>query len=391
MYKAIIFDLDGTLFQTDSVLVDAVNAICVQRGIVPWEREKLMGLIGEPMVEICRLVFGAALTMTEIEEIRASIRSLQQMNITQQGKLYDQTTEMLSKLREEGYQLCICSNASVQHVEKVLAHFGHRDKFEIVKTRVEGLSKSQLIKQIMDELPCSKAIMVGDRLIDIEAAAEAGCLSIGVSYGYGNKESDEADYTAHSAMEVYEIIRQINEEEKNHYDALLKKRSHSDKTILSTWNTLYVHELQELHKEPEVAEMLGIISLPEEPLQGGKNNMIFSLLDTEKKFIGIAEFFNISWKNKRAEISLVLKPAYRGQGYGYEAVCKLLDIGFGELGFHRIWLRVLEHNQKAIQCYQKAGFVQEGICREESLRQGSFRNQLQMSILRSEWLDRVSQ
>lgn len=388
MYRAIIFDLDGTLFQTDSVLVDAVNKICVQRGIVPWEREKLMALIGEPMVEICRLVFGSTLTMEEIEEIRSEIRSLQQVHISQQGKLYDHTSEMLDRLREEGYQLCICSNASRQHVEKVLAHFGHREKFKVVKTRIEGLSKAQLIKQIMDELPCSKAIMVGDRLIDIEAAAEAGCLSIGVSYGYGSRESEEADYTAHSAMEVYEIICRLNEEEKNHYENLLKKRNHPGKVSLAAWNPDHVQELRELHKEPEAAEMLGIICLPEDTLQGDKNNIIYSLLDTENQFIGIAELFNISWKNKRAEISLALKPAYRGQGYGYEAVCKLLDIGFGELGFHRIWLRVLEHNHKAIQCYKKAGFVQEGICREESLRKGSFKNQLQMSILRSEWLNR---
>lgn len=388
MYRAVIFDLDGTLFQTDSILVDAVNEICVQRGIVPWEREKLMGLIGEPMVEICRLVFGSTLAIAEIEEIRSHIRGLMQLNISQKGKLYDRTSEMLDKLQEEGYQLCICSNASVQHVEKVLSHFGYREKFKIVKTRIEGFSKAQLIKQIMDELPSSKAIVVGDRHIDIEAAAEAGCLSIGVSYGYGNKESEEADFTAHSAMEVYEIIHQINEEEKSSYKALQQRRSYSGRVSLAPWDTVYIQELQELHKEPEAAEMLGIICLPEENLRGDKNNIIYSLLDAENHFIGIAEFFNISWKNKRAEISLALQPAYRGQGYGYEAVCKLLDMGFGELGFHRIWLRVLEHNHKAIQCYKKAGFVQEGICREESLRQGSFKNQLQMSLLKSEWLNR---
>ncbi len=110
------------------------------------------------------------------------------------------------------------------------------------------------------------------------------------------------------------------------------------------------------------------------------------ILDKKEEFVGIVELFNLSWKNRRAELSIIIKYSYRGKGYGNEAIKKILDIGFGEFGFNRIWLRVLEHNTRAIECYKKVGFVQEGICREESLRMGQFKNQVQMSILRSEWI-----
>ena len=153
-------------------------------------------------------------------------------------------------------------------------------------------------------------------------------------------------------------------------------------------NVAYEHfeELVTLHLEPEVVEMLGVIALPQEIPTEDENNLTYSILDEEDRFIGIIELFNISWRNKRAEMSISIKAEHRGKGYGYEAVMQLLNIGFERLGFNRIWLRVLEHNHGAIACYKKAGFVQEGVCREESLRGGSFKNQLQMSILRSERL-----
>ena len=200
MYKTVIFDLDGTLFQTDSVFVDAVNAVCLERGVKPWDRERLIRLIGEPMVEICRRVFGEDLGFEEIEEIRAEVRKKQGIHMAERGRLYEGTADMLERLRAEGYRLCICSNGSEPHVEAVLKNFDLRQLFAVVKTRIEGLSKAQLIKQILDEVSCCNAVIVGDRSIDFEAAAEAGCLSVGVSYGYGGIECEQADYIAHSAL-----------------------------------------------------------------------------------------------------------------------------------------------------------------------------------------------
>lgn len=209
-YKTIIFDLDGTLFKTDTVFVEALCEVCAAREITPLAKEKVIGLIGEPMVDICKHIFGEDTTDEEIEQIRTEIRAIEKELLSQKGSLYDGTIDMLDKLKNDGYTLCICSNGSSHHVDNVLKAFGLTERFTVIKCRAEGLSKSQLIKQILDEMACCSAIIVGDRIIDYEAADEAGCLSIGVSYGYGGDEYEKADFSASSPTEVYPIINKVN-------------------------------------------------------------------------------------------------------------------------------------------------------------------------------------
>lgn len=108
-------------------------------------------------------------------------------------------------------------------------------------------------------------------------------------------------------------------------------------------------------------------------------------MDENDDFIGIVELYNLSWKNRRAELSIIIKSSVRGMGYGYEALNNILELGFYELGLNRIWLRVLEYNRRAIELYKRVGFVQEGINRKESFRNGQYFSQIQMSILKSEW------
>jgi AcrR family transcriptional regulator len=70
----------------------------------------------------------------------------------------------------------------------------------------------------------------------------------------------------------------------------------------------------------------------------------------------------------------------------FQELNEILEIAFLQLGMNRVWLRVIETNTKAINLYKKVGFVQEGTCRDESLRKGQFVNQIQMSILAKEWI-----
>ncbi len=326
-YKAIIFDMDGTLFKTDTVYADSIREVC--------EAREVAGL--------------------------------------------------LDKLKEEGYTLCICSNASRQHIDNVLRTFGLTDRFAIIKSRVEWLKKYQLIKQILDESMSCSAIVVGDRLIDFEAAQEAGCLSIGVTYGYGCSECDQADYTADTPLDVYQIIQSINSRAKSSCEENQRLQVPSRVSLIPV-QAAHLKDIYWMFQDEEAKEMLGIVGMPSIEDYRGKDALGYAVLDEKGGFIGISELFNISWKNRRAELSITLKPGYRGMGYGSEAIRKLLHIGFQEHGFHQIWLRVLEYNERAIACYRKLGFAEEGRCREESLRRRTHKGQVQMSILHHEWL-----
>jgi RimJ/RimL family protein N-acetyltransferase len=104
------------------------------------------------------------------------------------------------------------------------------------------------------------------------------------------------------------------------------------------------------------------------------------------KLIGNSGFFTVDWRNRSAEIGIFIGDKdYWNQGYGTEVVRLILEHGFSTLNLHRIFLRVIADNQRAIHVYEKIGFVHEGRQRQAEFHSGSYHDMLFMSMLRSEW------
>jgi RimJ/RimL family protein N-acetyltransferase len=146
--------------------------------------------------------------------------------------------------------------------------------------------------------------------------------------------------------------------------------------------------------DPEVTMFftnLGAFPISETELTGWYENVCnkkpqelhFSIFRGESAHIGGAQLKSLDWKNRSAELGIFIGEKNEwGKGYGTEATRLLTDYGFTTLNLHRIWLRVDQDNRAALRCYQKTGFVQEGIFREEVYRDGSFHDSIVMSILR---------
>lgn len=77
-----------------------------------------------------------------------------------------------------------------------------------------------------------------------------------------------------------------------------------------------------------------------------------------------------------------------GQGYGTEAAELMLWLAFERIGLHRVGLTVFSFNERAIRSYEKAGFRVEGRLREAIARDDRYWDEVQMGILRDEWLAR---
>ncbi|WII40453.1 GNAT family protein [Paenibacillus thiaminolyticus] len=77
--------------------------------------------------------------------------------------------------------------------------------------------------------------------------------------------------------------------------------------------------------------------------------------------------------NRSARIGKVLigNKSSRGKGYGTQIMQQALRIGFEELQLHRISLGVFDFNESARRCYEKLGFVQEGVTRDARRYQDS--------------------
>jgi RimJ/RimL family protein N-acetyltransferase len=102
--------------------------------------------------------------------------------------------------------------------------------------------------------------------------------------------------------------------------------------------------------------------------------------------VGHIELDVIDRRNSSARMSRVLiTDAWRGRGTGRAMVQALLELGFGELGLHRIDLVVFDFNLTAIACYEKAGFVREGHIRDARRMGDGYWSLYQMSMLEDEW------
>jgi RimJ/RimL family protein N-acetyltransferase len=113
---------------------------------------------------------------------------------------------------------------------------------------------------------------------------------------------------------------------------------------------------------------------------------IFAIETDEGVHIGNIGLHDIDWKNRNAFLGIVIgEREYWGRGYGTDAVLALLGFAFGEMNLHRIHLSVYEFNERAIRCYEKCGFRQEGCAREALFRDGRYHNGLLMAVLRDEF------
>ncbi len=109
------------------------------------------------------------------------------------------------------------------------------------------------------------------------------------------------------------------------------------------------------------------------------------IVEHEGRLLGEARLDGLNEHDGRARLAIGLyDPTKLGIGLGREAVRLVLAHAFDVLGLHRVDLRVLAYNIRAIRCYESCGFVVEGRERESALVDGTRHDDLIMGILASE-------
>jgi RimJ/RimL family protein N-acetyltransferase len=97
-------------------------------------------------------------------------------------------------------------------------------------------------------------------------------------------------------------------------------------------------------------------------LRRGWNSYAFAIDTKSGELIGDIYLVHITWRNRNAELVVrVGEKTYWDKGYGTDAISVLLDMAFCKMKLKRVYLRVYVSNRRAIRCYEKCGFVKEGI------------------------------
>jgi RimJ/RimL family protein N-acetyltransferase len=102
--------------------------------------------------------------------------------------------------------------------------------------------------------------------------------------------------------------------------------------------------------------------------------------------IGMCGLHRARPEDRGAELGIMIGDrAFWSNGYGTDTVQTMLRFAFEQINMHKVALGVFEFNERAMACYRKCGFVDEGRFREEYFQDGRYWDVVRMSILRGEW------
>jgi RimJ/RimL family protein N-acetyltransferase len=115
------------------------------------------------------------------------------------------------------------------------------------------------------------------------------------------------------------------------------------------------------------------------------DGLMWSIETLDGRLLGNVEL-RVTQRASRAEMGIAIQDKSEwSHGYGTDAVRLVLSQAFGEMELNRVELTTDEQNARAIRCYEKCGFVREGLLRGHRLIDGEFGNTVMMAVLRDEW------
>lgn len=219
--KAVLFDLDGTLFPTHKVTIPAVTEALNELHIPPVADKQIKQRIGQTSESLASsLLPGSQMHVRQqfVKIVRRNERRL----ISQEASCFPGVRGMLDELLGLGYNLGICSNGSLEYIHQVLQSCGIDHCFTWISGAVPGSTKATRLRSLLAETGVQCAAFVGDRCEDIIAAQECKLPSIGVSYGYGGEEVELATFTAQTVKEItsYVMLSEVFHNILLHIDTL---------------------------------------------------------------------------------------------------------------------------------------------------------------------------
>lgn len=186
--KVIVFDLDGTLFDTKRGIIKALNEVLSSFCIKSIDATDEDRWIGPPVRDSFKTFAG--MTVEQAEEATKKYRKIYTEKYISESTLYEGLESVLKSFINKGYHLCIATMKTSEQVTKLLSIKNMTDDFEIIQTAAMDGSKtkSDMLAFIKHQYPedC-QFFMAGDTIGDLEAAEKNGYNFIGITYGYGLK------------------------------------------------------------------------------------------------------------------------------------------------------------------------------------------------------------
>lgn len=187
-YDAVVFDLDGTLFDAEEGIVSSVVKAMKEMGLEIPQGAQLRQVVGPPL----RYSFHDLLNVPSerLDEAADRYAHIFRSEGMYRYSVYPGIRTMLRVLKENGIYVALASSKPRDLCEHILRHYGLRHYFDRVIGETDShakLGKPEMIRRALPE-HYERAAMVGDRLYDMEGAKAAGVDGVGAVYGCGSVE-----------------------------------------------------------------------------------------------------------------------------------------------------------------------------------------------------------
>lgn len=185
----IVFDLDGTLIDSQRDLADAANALILERGGTPLTVEEIAAMVGEGAGVLIRRVIRAAHIGDDVGSALRRFLELYDERLLATTRLYDGMPETLTALASE-VPLAVLTNKPQQATERILHGLGVAATFQWViggDSRFGRKPDPAGLRHLMAEAGAApgRTMMVGDSAIDLATARAAGTRVCLARYGFG--------------------------------------------------------------------------------------------------------------------------------------------------------------------------------------------------------------
>ena len=206
-FDLIAFDWDGTLFDSTRMIARCIQASVVDVGGAKPTEKDAAWVIGLGLAEALAKA-APDVPREKYAELGARYR-YHYLQLQDDLVLFDGVLPMLDALKARGHRLAVATGKSRRGLNEVLATVALRDLFDDSRTADEtsGKPHPQMLLELMEALDVTpeRTLMIGDTTHDLQLAINAGCASVGVSYGAHEPSSFESLkplFVAHSTEEL---------------------------------------------------------------------------------------------------------------------------------------------------------------------------------------------
>ena len=209
--KAILWDLDGTIINSEEGITKCVQYALRAFGIDEPDLKKLECFLGPPLDPVFRERYG--MTNEEAWQAVEKYRERYDVDGIFECYLYEGVKETIQGLKDKGYVIALASSKPETACRRILEHFGLLSCFdEVVGSTLDGSisTKHEVLEGLgrrMERygIPKREMCLIGDTKYDAQGAAAFGIRCIGAGYGLGKNE----ELFAAGAEAVFDDIREM--------------------------------------------------------------------------------------------------------------------------------------------------------------------------------------